>query len=156
MTRNSYSAKAALVLVAVLCMALVACTDDALVKVSKALNDTALATGAVETTLIQANAAGAVSEDDTRTVLTLCLKIEDANKQAVAVTRGLVKLTPAQRGDLTLIIKPILDAVTQAINSGVITIKDQGVRTKVLASLATVQVALTTINVIVSGSGSGA
>lgn len=141
-----------MLLVAALCMALVACQDDALTKTAQALNDVALSVGAVQTTVIESNKAGALSEDDTRTVLLLCQKINTAGQQASAITRGLTKLTPAQRGSLTVVIKPVLDAVAQAVNGGLITIKDQGVKTKILAALVTIETALNTVNVILSTS----
>lgn len=147
---NRTPVKLALALFLVLCVSMAACEDASLTKTAQALNDTALAVGAIQTVVIDANNTKVLSEDNTRAILQLCDKISDAGKQATAITRGLTKLTPAQRGSLAVILTPVLDAVTQAINTGLVPITNQDIKTRVLASLVTIQTALTTVNIILS------
>ena len=139
-------------IVALLLVLLVACTDQQLVNLSRALSDTALAMGSLQTTVIESNKQGLLSDAETTSILLLCSKINAGGKQASALTRNLTKLTPADRGSVLIVLKPILDAVNESIASGLTGIQEP-TKSKIILGLQTIQTALNTANVILSATG---
>ncbi len=146
MISSKLSLQRAIALVAVLSLCLVAsaCSDASLTKTAAAIQDLQLGLTTIQTTVIDGNKAGAISDDQTATLLQLCVKLNQAGLQASAITRGLTKLAPADRGNLALILAPVLASVQGAIDSGLVGIKDAALQAKIRTVLLTVQ---TTLNV---------
>ncbi len=130
----------------------VGCSDPTLTKTATALHDVSLAVAAVQQTAIDGNKQGLISEADTRTILLLCQRVNTGGQQASAITRGLVNLPPAQRGNLLAILNPLVGAVNDALGNGVIHISDPGVRDKIHISLVAIQTGLTTAQLVLQGS----
>jgi hypothetical protein len=140
-------------LVVLVLLSNVACTDSQLTNLSKALNDVALGMGSLQTTVIAGNKAGAISDTDTETILRLCFRINAAGQEASKVTRSLTKLDAASASSVLAILKPVLDAVNESVASGTLGIKDPQVKSTVTSVLITIQTALNTAQVILAARG---
>ena len=130
---------------------LAGCTDAALTTTSKALADTAVAVSTIQSAVIAANQQNLLSVATTQEILILCNKVNVAGAQASQIVRAQTKLTVAQRGNLTAIIKPVLDAVNQDLATGLLGIPDGNVKTTIQAALTTIQAALVAANVALGG-----
>jgi hypothetical protein len=130
---------------------LTGCNDQDLAKVSKALVITQKTIGEVQTDVISANAQGLVSTETTRTVLELCNKVNLAGKEATALTRTLNQLDVTSKGQILEILKPVIAALGNSIDVGLVEIKDQVTRDKIRLALLTIQSALNSIQIIVAG-----
>ena len=131
----------------------ISCTDAQLVNLSKALNDVALGMGTLQTTVINANKAGALNDADTETILRLCFKINAGGQQASKITRSLTKLTALSSSSILAVMAPILTAVNDAVNSGLVNITDPTTKANISAALVTIQTALNTVQVILAATG---
>jgi hypothetical protein len=134
-----------------LMLLLVACTDT-LTQLSKALDDTAKGMSALQTGVIDANKQGLISDANTETILRLCAKIDQGGSQAVALTRNLGKLAPADRANVLIVLKPVIAAVDEAVASGLTGVTEP-TKGKILALMQTIQTALNTAQVILASSG---
>lgn len=131
-------------------LVLVACTDQSLTRLAKALDDTAKGMGALQTTVVRAQAQGVISVDTTNSILEVCKKIDLAGKQADNITRGLAQLAPADRGNILAVLKPVIAAVDDSVSTGLTGIPEP-TKTKVLNILQTIQIALNTAQSILAG-----
>lgn len=98
----------------ILCLTLLfapSCKDKDLEKVSKALVVTADTLGTIQTAVIDANKQGLLSIDKTRAILEVCLKVDQAGKEAVFVTRQVNKLTEPSKAQILGILVPVIKAV---------------------------------------------
>jgi hypothetical protein len=129
-----------------------ACSDPNLNKVAKGLVDIQQTVGTLQTTVIAANKENLLSTENTRTVLDLCEKINLAEKDAIAITRTVAKYDNPTRSQILAILQPIMKAVNNAIDVGIVPIKDQAVKDKVKTALVTIQ---STLNIIQLVSASG-
>lgn len=126
--------------------------DIALQRVSEALRDTAASVGVFEQVVIDANKQGMLSDESTRPLMTLVLKVSQAGVQATAVTRAIHSLAPADRQNILKILVPVITAVQKGLADNVVAIKDLKTRQDLRTVLLLVQTALTTAQlVLVSG-----
>jgi len=140
--------RVASVLFLVLSLVLVpACTDNDLLTVSKALNDTASAVGVIQSTAIAANQQKTLSDDATSQLLTLTVKITTAGQQASAVTRKLSTLAPADKAKLLSILTPIIAAVSQAPQ---IQSADPKVQQQIQAALLLISTSLNSVQLVLA------
>lgn len=134
-------------LLAVIALALLlfGCTDKALQTTAKASADIAAANAALGNTVMSAQAVGAITADQARPILQVTLQIAQADQQVNSAISGVNALTAAQKTQISAIIQPIIQAVNGAVNQGVLPITNQSIKTSILASLTTIQAALTVI-----------
>lgn len=138
------------VLVLVLVLPLVGCTDSNLQKIAKDLDITAKTVATLQTTVIDANSKKLISEADTRTILTLCIQVNQAGQQASAATRTINALGPADRTQLTAILSPVITSVANVANQTIAISNPQTAET-VKTLLVTIQTTLNSINLVVAG-----
>jgi hypothetical protein len=131
----------------------VGCTDPQLVKLSRALDDTATAMATLQTTVIQGNKQGLVTDTDTEIILRLCFKINAGGQKASEVTRALTKLTAPASSSILQILSPIIVAVNDAVQTGVAGIKDANTKNIIFQTLVAIQTALNTAQVILAATG---
>lgn len=139
-----------------LCLILLAssgCEDSELERVGKALLAAGQAISIAQTTVIQANAQGLVSDDSTRVILESCVKANLAGKQAVAVTRQIKRIDPASRAQLIQILQPTVQAFQVAIDQGLTGVKNEDTKIKLQLVLTAVQTSLSTAWLILVSSG---
>lgn len=136
--------------VGVLVLSLAACTDQDLVTLSQALKDSAAAVGTLQTTVIAANAQGLISEDDTRTILTVAVSVNQAGLQATAMTRTLTTLKQADRANLLVVLQPVVNSVAAAVNSVPLGISPN-TRANIVLLLQAIQAALNTAQLALAG-----
>lgn len=147
-TSRNFLASAVLVIATSLLIS--GCTDSDLLKLAHALRDTSNAVAAIQHTVISANKNGLMSDNDTRPILQLMVKVNNAALAADMATRKLAVLAPADRGNLAQILSPLVgvlsdsDAVTAAI-------KNPKARKDIQASLQLIQAAVTTAQLIAAG-----
>lgn len=130
-----------------------ACADSDLQKVGKTLLVTAKAVGEVQSTVIQANNAKLISDDTTRAILEVCLKVDLAGKQAVAVTRQISKLDNPSRQQLLQILKPIVASLQTSLTLDVLLIKDPDTRIKVQSGLLLLETSINSVILILAVGG---
>lgn len=121
------------------------CSDSALTALSKGMVDVSAANQAVASTVTAAQQSGTMTVDEARPILQVNLQIAQAGKQIDATIAGLSTLTPAQKASISTQIQLVSQGVTNTVAT--INISNTPVKTAVLASLTTIQAALTTITV---------
>lgn len=127
-----------------LLLVLTACTDDSLKKVAISINDVSIEVAGLQSVVIETSKAKLMSDQTAVSVMQVCLKVTEADKQASAVTRAYTKLAPQDRTKLIEILDPIIAVVKDSIASGVvIQIQDAGTKQKVVGALQIIQVGLT-------------
>jgi hypothetical protein len=124
---------------------------SSLQKVSTGLVAFAKAVGTVQTTVIQANAQGLISDADTRPILTYCNSASEIGKQATAVTRNLSTLGPADGNKVLLILAPSITSIGTLVDKGTLGIKNQQTQQNIKAALLAVQTVLNTIQLTIAG-----
>lgn len=127
------------------------CTDSDLKKVSKGLVITADSIGELQTVVIAASGQNLIGDSDTRAILELCLMVNQAGKDATAITRGISKLDNPSKAQLVAVLNPIITAVQNALNSGLLGIKDEALRQKLRGILLTIQTTLSGIQLTLAG-----
>lgn len=131
---------------------LASCTDNAITQVAKGLQDVAVGIAAVQNTVIAGNKAGAISDQDTGTIMQLCGRVNVAGQQVSAVVRSVNALGPAQKVNIVAVMQPIVAAVQAVLTDNtLINIKDQTVRTNVQLGLTAIQTALAVVMVATGG-----
>lgn len=122
---------------------MIACTDEDLATVSKSLLATAKSIGIVQTTVIQAEKQGTISEDTCRAILEGCVKANQAGLQAVEITRTISKLDSVSRGQM----KPLVQAALSSIQANLVldlaSVKNEQTRLAITSGLTTAQTLLT-------------
>lgn len=114
---------------------LTSCSDPDLVTVSKALRDTAQAVSVYQSVVIDASAHNLLSENTARALMQVSAVVNERGQEAVAFTRHLSKLAPADRTTLLGILTPIEDALGHAGTNLLLEIRDPATRQKVQAAL---------------------
>ena len=127
---------------------LLSCGDSDLQKVAKGLQIAAESVGTLQTTVIEANKLALLTEDETRTTLEICVEINKAGKDAVAVTRGLVALDSTSKSQILTILTPVIKSVDAAVGRSML-IKNEDTRAKIRTILLTIQSALNSVQLIV-------
>jgi hypothetical protein len=135
----------------ILLLAMTACADKDLEKVAKGLLALADGISITQTTVIEANNQGLIDEDTTRNILQVCVKITQAGQDASAVTRALSKLDDVSRTQVLEILKPVIMSVQDALDNGLLGIKNEQTKQKVRATLLTVQTTLNAIQLTLVG-----
>ncbi len=121
---------------------LVGCSDKALQTTAKAAADIAAANAALGNTLINAQVSGALTADQVRPILQVTLQIAQADQSVNQAIAGLTALTPAQKTSILAQLQPVIQAVNNAVaQTNLIT--NATMKTSILASLTTIQAALT-------------
>ena len=133
--------------------AVASCGDSDLKKVAKALQITAESIGTLQTTVIDANALGLVSQEDTAQILELCIKANQAGKEATAVIRAISELSDPTRAQLVGILAPVIRSVGRLLDEGTLAIKNEETRGKVRLALLTAQSALNTVQIVLASGG---
>jgi hypothetical protein len=144
--------KRGIVVIPLLALALVACADDKLKKVAESLKITAESIGVVQSTVIEANKQKLVSDDDTRKILQVCIKVNQAGQEATAITRGLAKLNSTDRQSILKILSPVLLSVSRAIDNDLAGIKNDDTKQKVKVLLLTIQSSLNAAQIALAAS----
>jgi hypothetical protein len=123
------------------------CNNGTLASVAKAELAVSTACSAAFQTVTTAAATNPplISQADANNIVGILLQIEKANAQAETATAAITTLNAANQASLLNIIQPIQVAITGAVNTGAINIKDPTTKTAVLASLTAVQVAVTAV-----------
>lgn len=101
--------------------------------------DIASAIGQIQTALIAGNTAGFIPDSVVSQVLSVTVKVAQADQQVTSITQGLTALTPAQQKSIAAILPPISQAISASITSGLIPIKDANTQAAVRALLVTLQ-----------------
>lgn len=127
------------------------CSDPDLVQVAKSLDATAITIWTLQTTVIEAESKQLISTNDTRTILTIALQVDQAGKEAVAITRTLSQLDPTNRAKLLTILTPVITSVNQLVGQGVGGITDPTTRQSIQTLLATLQTTLNVIQLTLAG-----
>ncbi len=129
-------------------LALTACPESTLKTIAKSLNDYSVALNGVQVTIIQAHTQGLISTEETKPIVLLLVKLNQAGQQASALTRNLNSLPAPTAGQLTSILTPVIQSLQEAVSSGLLGIKNQQTRQNILAGLSTAQLALSTITAL--------
>lgn len=132
---------------------LTGCTDADLTTVAKALNDTAQSIGVLQTTVIAANYQKLMSDTVTHQILTEAVRVNQAGQQAVAITRGINALKPADRTNLLAILKPIIASLQDTQTSVAVGITNQKTQQDIQAILGLIQASLNTAQIALASKG---
>ena len=108
----------------------------------------ATSVGTLQSTVIESNKVGFISDDDTRAILELCIKVNLAGKEAVAATRAVAKLSPEDQVRLVVLLQPVIAAVDGALQKDVVGIKNPQTKEKVETVLRGIQTALRTAQIL--------
>jgi ABC-type proline/glycine betaine transport system permease subunit len=122
---------------------MIACTDEQLATVSKSLLASAKSIGIVQTTVIQAEKQGTISESTCRLILEGCVKANEAGLQAVAITRTISKLDPVSRQQMTPLVQAALSSIQANLMLDLTSVKNEQTRAAITSGLTTAQTLLT-------------
>jgi ABC-type proline/glycine betaine transport system permease subunit len=122
---------------------MIACTDDQLATVSKSLLAAAKSIGIVQTTVIQAEKQGDISENTCRVILEGCVKANEAGLQAVAITKTISKLDPVSRQQMTPLVQAALSSIKADLMLDLTSVKNEQTRAAITSGLTTAQTLLT-------------
>ncbi len=125
--------------------------QDPYLKVAQAINDIQQGNKSFAQTVVASNAQKLLSDATTKNLLNISLKISQGGDQAAAVLQGLTTLPPGTKVTLWTVLKPVSQAVNDALQSGLIPITDQNTKTTVQAVLTTIQGALAIIQIQTGG-----
>ncbi len=125
--------------------------QDPYLKVAQAINDIQQGNKSFAQTVVAANTQKLLSDATTKKLLNISLKISQGGDQAAAVLQGLTTLPPGTKVTLWTVLKPVSQAVNDALVSGLIPITDQNTKTTVQAVLTTIQGALAVIQIQTGG-----
>lgn len=134
----------------VLVLLLSACSDKALQTTAKASRDVAAANLALANTLISAANSGALSDEYVRPILNVSLQVAQAGKQIDAAIAGISQLSPADKSKILAIIQPVITAINNGVAQTNL-IKNETIKTEVMAALTTIQAALASVRVAMGG-----
>lgn len=135
-----------LLLTGVMLFTTVGCSDKALQTTAKASRDVAAANLALSSTLIQAAQSGALTDEYVRPILQVSLQVAQAGKQVDAAIAGISQLSPADRTKILAIIQPVIASLNTAVSQTAL-IKNDTIKTEVMAALTTIQAALASVRV---------
>jgi hypothetical protein len=130
---------------------MLACGPADLQKVAQGLDALATATGTAQTTVIQMNQQGMVDTETTRAILTVFQQVNQAQKQAIGITRALTTLNGTTTQELVQIMVPITTAVATLVQTGAVGIKDPATQRTVQEAILAVQTVIAAINLSLSG-----
>ena len=130
-----------------------ASVNSALNKVSQGLYDVTQATASLQSTVIQAQQMGLISVNDAREIIGVCIRILQADQQASDTVRKLSALDDQSKTSVLAVLQPIIDLVSNTVNSGLAGIKNPDTKAKVQLGLLTVQTTLNSIQVILAAKG---
>ena len=103
----------------------------------------------VQKTVIEANRNNVISDDVTRPIIDATMRIALAGLQASTLTRSYSKLNDNIRGDLFLILEPVLEVVENIIADETLSnIRDEDLRNEILLSILLIRTSLTTVQAI--------
>lgn len=126
-------------------------TSTTLAKVVQVENDVAAGVAAGLQVVQQFAAAGTISKADAQAVTAVLLTVTNANTQAIALTKNLSTISATQALTLKTLEAPVIQALQNAVNSGLTGIKDANTKAAVTAALSTI---LTALEIIQGISGS--
>ena len=146
--------KSASIIASVLLLAMMTagCKDNDLENVSKGLLVTAESIGVLQQTVIEAEKLGVISTQDTASILTLSIKVNEAGKDAVAITRAISKLDQPNKEAILKILIPVIKAVDDCVANGLAGIKNEQTKQKIRGILLGIQSALNAIQLTLGGS----
>lgn len=127
-----------------------ACSDKALQTTAKASRDIAAANLALSNTLISAAQTGALTDEYVRPILQVSLQVAQAGKQVDAAIAGINQLAPADKSKILAIIQPVITAINNGVAQTAL-IKNETIKTEVMAALTTIQAALASVRVAMGG-----
>lgn len=130
-----------------------ACTDNQLEQVAKSLLVAAKSIGIVQTTVIEANKQGLITDETTSLILAGCIKANQAGQQASAITRSISKLDPASRQQMIPMVQSALGAVSASLVIDLSSVKNEQTKQAVLTGLTTAQTALNLVLTTLSTTG---
>lgn len=119
------------------------CEDQQLVTVSKSLLAAAKSIGIVQTTVIQAEKQGNISENTCRLILEGCVKANEVGLQAVEITRTISKLDPVSRQQMTPLVQAALSSIQANLVLDLTSVKNEQTRLAITSGLTTAQTLLT-------------
>lgn len=141
------------VLILALLVLTVSCSDSELQKIAKGLLATGKAVQVAQSTVIEANRQGLVSDADTAEVLLVCLKINRAGQDVSLLIRNLEALGAGDRETILQVLRPCVSLLQSTLDSGLTGIKNPQTLQEVRGLLLTIQATLNTIQIVVAAGG---
>ncbi len=89
------------------------------------------------------------SPNSARDLLRRRCQIAQADQQLNGAISGVNALAPADKSKILAILQPVIDAVNQAVTTGVVPIQNQTIKASIMAALTTIQAALATVKAVV-------
>lgn len=115
-----------------------------LAKIAKAETDVTFYVGQAEQIVQTFFHAGTITASTASKINQILGKVTAANAEAITITQNLVE-HPEQTGTINTIIKPIIAAVQDSLNNGLIDVQDPNVKATISASLSSLLIVLQTI-----------
>jgi len=135
-----------------ICLCLAACTDAALQKAAKAIDGVASANDALAKTIIAEQANGTISESDARLILNgVCAKVSSAVIVTANLTQQYTTFPAGAKVTIAPLLQPILDAISQALATGITGIKNAQVKANIQTSLQLVQTGMLAAQAAIGG-----
>jgi hypothetical protein len=135
-----------------LLLLLSACTDSDLKKLAQGLDIAAQNIVILQTTVIEANRQGLMTDEETRPIVQACVVASNAGMNVDAVIRPLTSLQLSDKQLIMKILAPAVQAVQDMLNKDLLYIKNEQSKQKARACLLIVESALNTVQLILAAS----
>jgi hypothetical protein len=131
---------------------LTACSDKSLERAAKAIESVAIVNDTLAQTVIAEHAAGVISESDARIILNqVCSKVATATILTANLTAQYTTFPADARPQIAPLLQPILDAIKEALDTGLTGIKNPQTLTNIRNSLLTIQTGLVAAQAALGG-----
>lgn len=116
-----------------------------LTKIASSLKTVADTIGLLQTAVLQANAAGQISDADVYKIKAVTDRINLAGKETVSLTRNYAQLSNTDQATLKGLYQPLLTAVDDSISTGLAGIKNPATQSKVHGYLAIIRTSVASV-----------
>ncbi len=139
---NPHTHRIRLAAVLLACLSMVACKDGALQNAALAIKGVADSNKTLAATVIAENHAGNISGYDAEIILKASDKMADAVIVAAKLTKNYTTFDPNARPALITVVAPVVVAVKEAIDTGIVGIQNPALKSKINTILLSIQAAL--------------
>ncbi len=130
-----------------------ACGDSDIQKIAKSMLVVAHAVGDAQTLAIQANRQNLIDDQTTGKILSICVKINVAGKQADSVLRSITKLDPSSRSSLSSVAAAISQAIDPSQLEMLANIKNPVTRQSVEGAFTLIRSGVSAIEIVLAAGG---
>jgi len=149
--RLTHTRFAAAMVVVMLMAAMAACSDNALRNAANAIKSVRVANDGMVALVMSEADAGRITIPDARAILLVGDKVYIAVIESAKLTKEYTTFDSSARPKLQQVLRPALTAMTDALDTGLVPIKDANLRSRIRTILLEIQAGLLVANAALEG-----